>query len=276
MAKSNQSKRHKTLELQDDSHILLPNLGFVTPIITNTDATEESVQLGNQASIAPPDIPDEGSTPPLLLLPAPAPCSLTTTTENTTLLDIPTNDSSTALPAAILPPQMIRIPPKSNQTAIAILMTINQQFFGFSFAHVWNMSAMIGHLGNNEQFYGGERFRYFSNLTSTWITNSPLGGLNLWILSINNANDHLGSTFPTHEGTDYSKYMAFAKKIGRAGMNSKKINGAVHYSVRFMKEREETELAIIIAQKAAERAAIQKAALLASALTNQDIEDLFN
>ena len=43
-----------------------------------------------------------------------------------------------------------------------------------------------------------------------------------------------------------------------------------------MKEREETELAIIIAQKAAERAAIQKAALLASALTNQDIEDLFN
>ena len=59
-------------------------------------------------------------------------------------------------------------------------------------------------------------------------------------------------------------------------MNSKKINGAFHYSVRFMKEREETELAIIIAQKAAERAAIQKAALLASAPTNQDIEDLFN
>ena len=59
-------------------------------------------------------------------------------------------------------------------------------------------------------------------------------------------------------------------------MNSKKIKGPVHYSVRFMKEREETELAIIIAQKAAERAAIQKAALLASAPTNQDIEDLFN
>ena len=105
------------------------------------------------------------------------------------------------LPAAILPPQMIPIPPKTNQTAIAILMTINQQFFRFSFAHVWNMSAMIGHLGNNEQFYGGEHFRYFSNLTTTWIKNSPLGGLNLWILSINHANDHLGSTFPTHVGT---------------------------------------------------------------------------
>ncbi len=135
---------------------------------------------------------------------------------------------------------------------------------------------MIGHLGDNAQFFGEEHFRYFSNLTSTWIKDSPLGGLNLWFLSINHANDHLGSTFPTHEGTNYSIYMGFAKKIGRAGMISKKINGHVHYSVRFLKEREETDLAIIIAQKAAERAAIREAALLACAPTNQVIEDLFN
>jgi hypothetical protein len=43
-----------------------------------------------------------------------------------------------------------------------------------------------------------------------------------------------------------------------------------------LNEREETDLAIIIAQKAAERAAIREAALLACAPTNQAIEDLFN
>jgi hypothetical protein len=218
-----------------------------------------------------------------LLLPVPNPYSLKPATQDTTLLeDIPTNEDS-KLPAAILPPtttvtanMMIPIPPKPNQTAIAILITTNKQFFGFSFANVWSMSAMIGHLGDNAQFFGEEHFRYFSNLTSTWIKDSPLGGLNLWFLSINHANDHLGSTFPTHEGTNYSIYMGFAKKIGRAGMISKKINGHVHYSVRFLKEREETDLAIIIAQKAAERAAIREAALLACAPTNQVIEDLFN
>jgi hypothetical protein len=43
--------------------------------------------------------------------------------------------------------------------------------------------------------------------------------------------------------------MAFAKKIGRAGMASKKINGPVHYSVCFLSEREETDLSTIITQK---------------------------
>jgi len=286
MAKSNQSKRLKTTsELIDDSHIISPNSGVETPLISHADTTAmDSLQLENQASILPPpDIPDEGSTPPLLLLPAPNPYSLKPAAQDTTLLeDIPTNEDS-KLPAAILPPsttvtanQMIPIPPKPRQTAIAILITTNHQFFGFSFANVWNMSGMIGHLGENAQFFGGEHFRYFSNLTSTWIKDSPLGGLNLWFLSINHANDHLAGTFPIHEGTNYSIYMAFAKKIGRTGMNSKKISGKVHYSVRFLNEREETDLAIIIAQKAAERAAIREAALLACAPTNQAIEDLFN
>ena len=282
---TNQSKRPKTSELLNNSNSISPNLGADTPLISPTDATVGSFQLGNQASIDPPDIPDEGSTPPLPLLPAPAPCSLTTTTEteDTTPLEIPTNESFTALPAAILPPsstvpvhQMINSPPKPNQTAIVVLITIKQQFFGFSFAHVWSMSNMIGYLSENAQFYGGEHFRYFSNLTSTWIKQSPLGGLDLWILSVNHDNDNLGSTFPTHVGTNYSIYIAFAKKIGRAGMENKKITGSVHYSIRFLKEREETELARIIAQKAAERTAIREAALLASAPTNQAIEDLFN
>ena len=120
------------------------------------------------------------------------------------------------------------------------------------------MVGLIGHLGENQQDYGGKHFRHFTNLTSTWIKNSPLplGGLDLWFVSINHDNDHLGNTFPTHTGTNNSPYMTFAKKIGRAGMVSKKINGAVHYSVHFLTEREETDLSIIIRQKAAERAAI--------------------
>ena len=77
-------------------------------------------------------------------------------------------------------------------------------------------------------------------------------------------------------GTNYLVYMAFAKKIGRTGMNAKKISAPVHYSVRVLREREETDLAIIIAQKSAERAAVWQAALQASAPTNQAIEDLFN
>ena len=209
MARTNQSKRLKTtLELINDSHMILPHLRVETPRISHTDTTADSLQLENQDSI-PPNIPNEVHTPTLLLLPAPIPRSLTTdTAKDTTLLDdVPTNKDS-KLPAAIVPPsttvtinRMIPIPPKAKQTAITILMTTNQQLFGFSFANVYNMNAMIGHLGENEQFFGGERFRYFSNLTSTWIKDSPLGGLNLWFLSINHDNDHLGSQFPTsHEG----------------------------------------------------------------------------
>jgi hypothetical protein len=64
MAKSNQSKRLKTTsELIDDSHIISPNSGVDTPLISHTDATVESLQLANQASIPPPDIPDEGAEP---------------------------------------------------------------------------------------------------------------------------------------------------------------------------------------------------------------------
>ena len=118
------------------------------------------------------------------------------------------------------------------------------------------MNGMIGHLGDNEQNYGGEQVRYFSNLTCTWMKHSPLGGLNLWFVTINHDNDLLDNIFPTHEGTNYSPYMAFAKKIGRAGMVSNKIKGPVYYSVRFLTEREETDLSIIIRQKAAERDAI--------------------
>jgi len=264
MARTNQSKRLKTTsELISDSHMISPHLRVETPRISHTDTTADSLQLENQDSI-PPNIPNEVHTPTLLLLPAPIPRSLTTdTTKDTTLLDdVPTNKDS-KLPAAIVPPsttvtttRMVLFPPKAKQTAITILMTANQQLFGFSFANVYNMNAMIGHLGENEQFFGGERFRYFSNLTSTWIKDSPLGGLNLWFLSINHDNDHLGTTFPTdHEGTNYSVYITFAKKIGRTGMNAKKITGPVHYSVRVLSEREETDLARFIAQKAAERAA---------------------
>ena len=283
MTKTNQSKRLKTAsELMNDSHMISPYLRVETPRISNTDTTADSFQRENQDRIhTPPNIPDEVSSPPQLLLPAPIPRSLATdNAKDTTVLDdVPTYEDS-KLPAAIVPPSttvMIPIPAKPKQTAIAILMTTNQQLFGFSFANVYNMNAMIGHLGENEQFFGGERFRYFSNLTSTWIKESPLGGLNLWFLSINHDNDHLGSTFPTdHEGTNYSVYMAFAKKIGRTGMNAKKISGPVHYSVRVLKEREETDLASFIAQKAAERAAVRQAALQASAPTDQDFEDLFN
>jgi hypothetical protein len=280
MARTNQSKRLKTTsELISDSHMISPHLRVETPRISHTDTTVDSLQLENQNSI-PPNIPNEVDTPTLLLLPAPIPRSLTTdTAKDTTLLDdVPTNEDS-KLPAAIVPPinRMIPTPPKGKQTAISILMTTNQQLFGFSFANVYNMNAMIGHLGENEQFFGGERFRYFSNLTSTWIKDSPLGGLNLWFLSINHDNDHLGSTFPTnHVGTNYSVYMAFAKKIGRTGMNAKKVSAPVIYCVRVLKEREETDLASIIAQKAAERAAVRQAALEASAPTNQDLEDMFN
>ena len=138
------------------------------------------------------------------------------------------------------------------------------------------MYGMIGNLGENAQNYGGEHFRYFTNLTSTWIKESPLGGLDLWFVSINHDNDHLDNTFPAHTGTNYSVYMTFSKKIGRAGMLSKKINRAVQYSVRFLTEREEKDLSTIITQKAAERAAVPEAALLALAPTNQDMEDLFN
>ncbi len=135
---------------------------------------------------------------------------------------------------------------------------------------------MIGHIGSNAQTFGGEHLKHFTNLTSTWITISPLGGLDLWIVSINHDNDHLDTPFPTHTGFNYSVYMAFAKKIGRTGLVSENINGAVHYRVCHLSEREETDLSTIIAQKAAERDAMLKAALLASAPTNQEMEDLLN
>jgi len=135
---------------------------------------------------------------------------------------------------------------------------------------------MIGHIGSNMQTYGGEHFRFFTNLRSTWIPNSPLGGLDLWIVSIEHENDHLDTPFPSHTGFNYSIYMTFAKKIGRAGLVSGKINGAVHYSVCHLSEKEETDLATIIAQKAAERNEKVKAAIFESAPTNQEMEDLFN
>ena len=297
MRKSNQSKKKGPPESVnegsppsvDESNTISPNLGVITPLIAYANTTEESNLLDNQSDTPPPDIPDKSTPSTGLLRPLVQlgnPYSLKDPSLETEQLDIPTLKHSTLeIPnnSSLLPPsasgtvnRMIPTPPKPNQTAIAILITINQQFFGLSFANVWGLNSLIGHLGENKQFYGGEHFKFFSNLTSTWIRNSPLGGLNLWFVSINHDNDHLEDPFPNHTGFNYSLYMAFAKKIGRAGMVSKKINGAIHYSVRYLTEREESDLSTIITLKAAERAAIREAALLASAPTNQEIEDLFN
>jgi len=264
----------------NDSNTIPPILGVVTPVIWYEDTTVESLPVGNQVGILPPHIPDESSPPPeplLPIVPGLHPSDpLKNPYQNNGTLDTQTLKSPPSEVSVTPVNKMIPTPLKANQTAIAILITINHHFFGFSLANCWSMAGMIGHIGSNEQTFGGEHFRYFTNLTSTWIQNSPLRGLNLWIVSINHDNDHLDTPFPTHTGFNYSVYMTFAKKIGRTGMVSKKINGAVHYSVCLLLEREETDLSTVIAQKAAERDAMVKAALLASAPTNQEMEDLFN
>jgi RNA 3'-terminal phosphate cyclase len=85
-----------------------------------------------------------------------------------------------------------------------------------------------------------------------------------------------GSCIDEHTADQLIIYMAFAKKIGRTGLKSGKINGAVHYRVCHLSEKEETDLSTIIAQKAVERVAKVKAAIFESAPTNQEMEDLFN
>ena len=138
------------------------------------------------------------------------------------------------------------------------------------------MVGMIGHLGENQQDYGGEHFKNFSNLTSTWMKNSPLGGLDLWFVTINHDNDLLDNTFPTHTGTNYSPCMTFSKMIWRTGINNNKINGSLHYSTCILTTVEETDLSIIIRKKAAERLVIRQAALVASAPTNEEMENFLN
>jgi hypothetical protein len=84
--------------------------------------------------------------------------------------ETPDTQTQKSPPSAVLAnpvKKMIPTPPKANQTAIAILITINHHFFGFSLANCWSMAGMIGHIGTNEQTCGGEHFRYFTNLTST-------------------------------------------------------------------------------------------------------------
>ena len=290
----------------NDSYTVPPIPEFITPPNRYEGATGGYLQVGNQANNLPPSIPDKYSSPPKQLLPLvngfnfedPVEDEVGKETPDTQTQKAPpshpsdianpykmkgTPDTQTrkSPPSTVLEPpvnNMISTPQKAkaNQTAIGILMTINHELFGFSFANCFRMAGMIGHIGSNMQTYGGEHFRFFTNLRSTWIPNSPLGGLDLWIVSIDHANDHLDTPFPIHKGFNYSIYMAFAKKIGRAGLVSGKIYGAVHYSVCHLSEREETDLATIIAQKAAERNEKVKAAIFESAPTNQEMEDLFN
>jgi len=163
------------------------------------DPVEDKV--GNQAGILLTQIPYESSPtlkPPLPLATVLHPSDPANPYKKKETPDIQTKKSPPLAVLATPVKKMIATPPKANQTAIAILMTINHTFFGFSIANCWRMSGMIGHIGSNARNFGGETFKYFTNLTSTWIPNSPLGGLDLWIVSINHDNDHLDSPFPTH------------------------------------------------------------------------------